>query len=186
MVSGCATSDAGAAQGRMPQRTEALQRLDRLSTQEFRAHTVIASDPDTVHRLLRDTEEVQWLAAHPGQSVPEILERIRRGYKPSDPVEMIAYYEELLPYFVVLEQAGDPRAVPVLLEYVEQLPHSERRGIGSPWHPFLYAMLALDKLCDLGLRQPGDLYLPRATELFLRRHEIADQVRQKLEQRAGP
>jgi len=98
---------------------------------------------------------------------------------------MMAYYQELLAYFVVLEQAGDARAVPVLLEYVEQLPDSEYRGIGSPWHPFLYAMLALDKLCDLGLRQPGS-YLPRSTDLFLRRHEIAAQVREKLEYQTGP
>lgn len=185
MVSGCAAGTRDERDAQMTQRVEILRRLDRLGTRDFHSPTWIASGWDHVRQILRDTEEVEWLAAHGDESVPEILERIRRGREQTSPDDIPKYYRELVAYFVVLEHAGEGCAVPVLVEYVEHLPDTEWREVGAPCHPFVYAMLALDKLCDLGLHRPGE-YLPDAHELFLRRHEIVAQVRDKLGQRAEP
>jgi len=173
----------------MTERREMLQRLDRLGTREFWSCTLIASTWNVVHSVLSSTEEVRWLAAHADQSVPEVLERMRTRYM-SDP--------ELIACFVVLEQAGDPRAVPAIVRYVESLPAVEKsyaymvarltgdsayRSPEHMWHPFIYAMRALDRLSALGLFEPGSS--PNAWELFLRRREIASAARERFEQMSG-
>jgi len=173
---GCTADNEAGGQDAMRERKEVLERLDRLGTKEFWLPTAIASGYNTVWDVLLDSEEVRWLSAHTEDVVPEILQRIRTQN---------IHNHTLIAYFAVLAESGDVRAIPALVEYVESLPETERRrNVSWQSHPFIYAMLALDKLAGLALWKPGEL--PSATELFDQRAEILRAIRLRLKNRPNP
>ena len=167
LQTGC-TGPRGGASMREPMLTQ----LEALDSEEFWMPTYIESGWNTVHDVLVESEQIRWLAAHPDVSVPEIIERIHTR---------LIHPKVLVAYFVVLEQAGDRRAVNVLSEYVENIEDGAANSVESSWHPFIYAVKALDRLTSLGLFDGRSL--PGASDFFYRRKEIAKQARDKLSRR---
>ncbi len=152
----------------MAEPTHVRQWIDQLETKDFWLATSIASGWNTVWDVLRSSEEVRWLAAHGDQSVPMIVQRIRTR-QIADPV--------LIAYFAVLAEADDRQAIPVLIDYLESLHESERMQVGSLMHPFIYAVLALDKIARIGVFETRPM--PSATDLFVRRSDILACAREK-------
>jgi len=121
-----------------------------------------ASDPGAVVDSTVVNEEVRFLIENSSVSLPMILEWLDKGYtKGRIPLTV---------FFIVFTECGDPKAIPYLIDYLRNLPESEKGGAGLPTHPFRHAINAIEALTGI------DFTPSSFGDLFGRRFEVADKA----------
>jgi hypothetical protein len=152
-----------------PRDKEIEDALNRVDMPEFFAPTDVAGGHEAVQDILLQTPEAQFLVQHAADAVPRIVRRLEtpRG---------VRHEWTRIALFTILQAAGDPRALPALLHYVESLSEADAAASNAPGHPFRYAVDAINALVPVEPDRAGDPY-----DWFSRRREIADRVRAELE-----
>ena len=148
----------------MATRKQVCEALCALVGQDFMADTYIASGHDHVASIILASREAAILLANSSCALAEVLARLEAGLPEDDGA---------VPLFVLLGELGTEEALPHLCTYLRTLPEEEAESAVSPWHPFWYAIRALEHVTGLrfGLESSSDL-----RGAYSRRQDIADHV----------
>jgi len=136
--------------------------LDRVDREEFFIETYIASGHNTVQSVIQQKKGFSFLVANMPISGPLMIQRIEQ--------KRLARTETLIVYFLAFREAGYAPAIPHMVHYIKTLPESDRKAVFSPWHPFGYALMAIEKITG------QELDLKQITSLFDQRIGITDRA----------
>lgn len=123
--------------------------MTRIEDPDFLTPTYIASGHNVVRSVLLETEELKHLLAHAGPA-GQLVRARTEGLR----TEQTGAAPALITYFVFFERTQDSEALPCLAAYVQSLPDESAPASASPWHPFRYAVRAIEAITKPTLPVP--------------------------------
>ena len=142
----------------------------RINSQEFTYGLAgAASGPQSAKSYIFGTPEFEFLGKHLSEAVPLLVQKLNE-------TKGVNAVPSRITYFIACEQCHDARVLPALADYLDTLPDSEEKVATAPFHPFQYAVDAVNAYIAV----PP----PASGSVFAARHKIAAMARAEFQRRS--